>query len=215
MATRPLAFVTVVFESERLLLELQARSIAIFLVPELVAEIVVIDNSKCGLGVDARSRLLAEYGPLAPLVRFLRPADICDVPATTGWRSQQVFKLAVAGQLTSQRYVVLDAKNHFVAVPDLGYFEAPDGRARVNTYGYENHPLRPAFENVMKYLSLDPKAYLDRFTATVTPFVMDVPLVKAMMADIAQRGGTSFAKEFVANDLLEFFLYSGWIIHYG
>ena len=215
MTAPRISFVTVVFESEFPLLSLQATSVARFVPESMVDELVVIDNSARGMGARRRSALLSAYGDRAPLVRIVRPADICALPPALGWRSQQVLKLAIAEQLTGTHYVVLDAKNHFVAKPDMGFFLAPDGRARVNVYSYETHPLRPAFENVMAYLDLPVADHVQRFTATVTPFVLEVALVRKLMKDVAVRSGTSFADEFVGRELLEFFLYSGWIVARG
>ncbi len=215
MTDARLSFVTVVFESEFPMLLLQAASVARFLPEALALELVVIDNSAKGMGARRRAALLSAYGDRAPLVRIARPADICAVPPALGWRSQQVLKLAIADQLTGTHYVVLDAKNHFIATPEVGFFLAPDGRARVNVYSYETHPLRPAFENVMAYLHLPVADHVGSFTATVTPFVLDVALVKALMSDIAARSGRSFADEFIREELLEFFLYSGWIVSRG
>lgn len=198
-----------------LLLRLQARSIALYLPESSVAEILVIDNSARGMNSSRRNLLLEDYGHLRSRVRILRPRDICEVPRTIGWRGQQVLKMAVAGLVTTDHYVLLDAKNHFVAPADPGFFLAPDGRARVNVYSYETHPLRPQFENVLRYLHLDPAEHVSHFTATVTPFVLQRSQVLSMMADIERRSGHSFAEEFVANDLLEFVLYSGSILAGG
>lgn len=211
----PLSFVTVVFESEYLLLKLQARSMSVYLPPSIVAEIIIIDNGRRGMSKEFKHRLRASYGDLRTKVRLVRPKDICDVPATTGWRSQQILKLMIADQVVGERYVVLDAKNHFVAAARPEFFQSPDGRARVNEYSFRTHPLRPALEHVMGYLGLDPGPAVEKFPATVTPFVLDTALVKAMTRDIQVRSGKDFATEFVDNNLLEFFLYSGWLLQTG
>lgn len=210
-----LTFVTVVFEAEVLLLQLQARSMSVHLSPALVREIVVIDNSAHGLGASDIAWLMQAYGDLAPVVRILRPDEICRVPATIGWRSQQVLKLGVADLLSGDRYVVLDAKNHFVSPPLGGFFEATDGRPRASAHSYRAHPLRNDLERVLVYLGLDPAPHLDRFTATVPPFVLDVATVRTVLRELERRGGNDYAGEFVRNDLTEFFLYSGWILSTG
>jgi hypothetical protein len=215
LTTHRLTLVSVVFEPEFPLLQLQARSMAAFVAEDLVREIIVIDNSVRGMPADVSSQLTKCYGPLSRLVRVLRSADICRVPAASGWRSQQVLKLRVADLVTNDRYVVLDAKNHFVETLSLDFFETVDGRARVNVHGYEAHPFRPALEHVLTYLGLEPATYVRCFPATVTPFVLETEIVRAMVQDIERRSGRSFAQEFVARDLTEFFLYAGWIIANG
>ena len=210
-----LTLVSVVFEAEFSLLQLQARSVAVYVPPELVAEILVIDNSARGIPAEIEQQLRKNYGALAERVRILRPGDISPVPGAVGWRSQQVLKLAVAELITSDRYLVLDAKNHFVRPLHRDVIESPDGRPRVTAYSYETHRLRPDLEHVLRYLGLDPAGFVPHFTATVTPFVLDTAEVRAMMADLAQKSGRTFGSEFVAQDLTEFFLYSGWIVAGG
>jgi hypothetical protein len=216
MTVHKLAFVSVVFEPEYLLLQLQARSMRLYLSPEVVQEIVIIDNSRQVMSHAFKDLLLADYGRLAPLVRVLVPNDICTIPSTRGWYSQQILKLAVAKYLESEWYVVLDAKNHFVAMPTIDFFLSTDGqRARVNVYSYTSHPLRPAFERTLTYLGVDPIVWVEKFTATVTPFVLNRAIVLSMIAEIELTSGRAFADEFIANNLTEFFLYSGYILKHG
>ena len=212
VVSRRLVFVSVVFEPEYLLLWLQARSMAAFLPDELVEEIIVIDNSAWSMPEKIRTQVLDEYGPLSAKVRILRPRDICSIPRTVGYRSQQVLKLCVASKVSTERYVILDAKNHFVAEVEPGLFEAPDGRARLGTNSYLAHGLRPRLEHVLQYLGLNPATYVPQFATTVPPFVFATAVVTSLIDDIERRSGRSFPREFVVNALTEFFLYAGWII---
>jgi len=207
----PFTFVTVTFEQEYALLGLQARSMARFVSDDLVAGIVVIDNAERSMPARFRQQLCKEYGPLAAKLRVLRPGAICAVPRIAGYRSQQILKLCVADEIATPRYIVLDAKNHFIAPVERSLFEAPDGRARISTTNYELHALRPGFEHVMRYLGVDPKPHLRHFATAVPPIVLDRATVRSLIADIEQRSGRGFADEFVASGLLEFFLYTGWI----
>ncbi|MFC8193300.1 DUF6492 family protein [Cellulomonas sp. NPDC057328] len=207
-----LTWVTPVFEAEVPLLHLQARSLARHLPPADAADVVVLDNTARGLRAADRTALLAAYGAHAPRVRVLRPADVCPLPRTSGWRRQQALKLAVARSVRTPHYVVLDAKNHLVARPAPHAFVTADGRARVRGYGYRTHPLRPAFGHVLTHLGIDPEAHVDRFASTVTPFVLDTEVVRALLQDVEQRAGRPFAHAFVADDLTEFFLYAGWVV---
>jgi len=202
-----LTYVTPVFEAETELLDLQARSFARH-VP-VGARVVVLDDTHRGLrDVDA---LRERYGPHGPHVRVLRPDEVTALPLTSGWRSQQVLKLAVARLVDTPYYVALDAKNHFVAPPDEHFFVAPDGRPRVRAYGYADHVLRGSLVHVCRYLGLDPAPHVERFAATTTPFTLDRAAVLDLLSDVESRAGRAFAQEFVAHDLTEFFLYSGWL----
>jgi hypothetical protein len=214
-AAEQLTFVSVTFEAEMPLMHLQARSLARFLPERLVHEIVVIDNSRAGLGARARTRLLAEYRHLAHLVRIVRPDAIVDVPDTIGWLRQQVLKLSVAAAVSTPHYLVLDAKNHLVAEPTIDEFVTDDGRVRVHAHQFRTHSLRPHLERVLEYVGLPPEPYLDRFTSTVTPFVFDTASVGAMIAAIESHAQRPFAEEFVAHQLTEFFLYSAWLAAEG
>lgn len=211
----PLALVSVVFEAELPLLGIQATSTAAYVGPDVVETVVVIDNTARGMSASRRRELAERYGPLRDRLRILRPADICAVPGAVGWRSQQVLKLAVARLLDQDRYLVLDAKNHFVAPLRPEFVEAPDGRPRATAHGFESHRLRPDLERTLGYLGLDAARFVPRFPATITPFVLDTGTVRAMLADIETRSGHGFAREFVQQDLTEFFLYCGWIAAQG
>lgn len=211
----PLTLVTVVFGAERHLLELQARSLARHLDPEVVDEVLVVDNGWRPPGAARRAAVRSAYGPLADRVRVLGAQDVTDVPATTGWRSQQILKLAVAEQVGSARYLLLDAKNHLVRPTSWADLQAADGRAHGGRHSYAEHPLRPQLERTLRYLGLDPAAHVPDFPPTATPFVMDTATVRHLVADVAARSGRPFPEEFEAAGLIEFFLYSGWMAREG
>ncbi|NJN91757.1 MAG: hypothetical protein HC878_16270 [Leptolyngbyaceae cyanobacterium SL_5_14] len=108
--SKKLTFVTVVFEEEYLLLQLQARSMRLYLSPIMVDEIIIIDNSCRGMPRAFKDELLIAYAQLAPLVKILLSKDICTIPSSQGWVSQQILKLMIAEHIESEWYVVLDAK---------------------------------------------------------------------------------------------------------
>jgi hypothetical protein len=208
-------FVTVVFEAEYDLLRLQARSMRLYLPRDLTQQIIIMENSTRPAGESTRRVLLEDYGELKDLVRFFHYREIGPMPRTDGWRSQQILKLAIADHIGTDRYVTLDAKNHFVYPLERRFLEAPDGRATVNTYSFRKHPLKNALDHVLRYLGLDPEQYLDQFSATVTPFTLYTGIVRQLMQDIEKQSGKSFADEFIQNNLTEFFLYSGWLFRRG
>ena len=209
----PLTVVTVCFEAELQMVELQARSLGLFLDPELVTSVLVLDNSRSGLTPASADRLRAAYGPLADRVRVVRARDVAPMPAAAGWRTQQILKLEVARRVDSSRYVTLDAKNHLIATARPEFFEAADGRALVPSYSYATHPLQPSLRHVLTYLGLDPEPYIDRFPATVTPYLLETDAVRALLEGLTTA--RTFADEFVRNDLTEYFLYAGWLLKDG
>ena len=213
--TRRYSLVTVVYEPEFDLLALQARSIQCFCPENMIDSIIVIDNSFRPLPRDKKLRLIAEYGSFAKFVRILRAEEIAGIPETKGWTAQQILKLMVAAHVQTERYVVLDAKNHFVRSLTPEFLEAPDGRARINVYSYENHPLRGHLVSVLSYLGIYSDDYLRRFTTCATPFVMYTDIVRRLVHDIGEKDHARFETVFVRNQLTEFFLYTGYIIKSG
>ncbi len=209
-----LTFVTVVFDAELPLLDLQARSMALYLVPEAVESIIVLDNCVRSLSGRAVERLRSLYGALGSRMRVVRvPSLVEGASAIDGWRSQQAAKLLIAGQVPTARYVVLDAKNHFIRPTDASSFVGADGRPHLGVHAYETHSLRSSLERTLTYLGAGPEdvaGAVASFPQTATPFVFDTGVVCDMVKDIGHRSGLSFAVEFERQGLLEFFLYSGW-----
>ncbi|MFS0734228.1 DUF6492 family protein [Microbacterium sp. 1P10UB] len=211
--TDKLTFVSVVFDAEVTLLELQARSMRMFLAPDAVDKIIVLDNCLLGLGSRRRARLLDAYGVHAPKVSFVPTRDLFDPGATSGWRSQQAAKLLISSRVRTPDYIALDAKNHFTRPVTSADFVGDDGRARGRSHPYDQHPLRSSLVHTIEYLGGD-KAMVEgavrAFPPTATPFVLRTSVVQELIRDIEESSGRPFAVEFEDRRLLEFFLYSGW-----
>lgn len=208
-----LTFVTVVFETETHLLELQARSMSLHLDAEDVDEILVLDNCVLGMGGWIRRRLLRAYGRLQGRVRIVRTTSVIDPRAAGGWRSQQAAKLAIASQVKTPHYVVLDAKNHFTRPTSANEFVGPDGRAHGRSHSYQSHPLRASLLATLEYVHAGPDVIdraVEAFPPTATPFVFDTAAVRELILDLEERAGLPFGEEFERHKLLEFFLYSAW-----
>lgn len=203
--------VTVVFEPEAGLLELQARSVAAHVDPGLVESIVVIDNGWRRMPPRSRRRLLAAYGPFAERVRIVRARDLVDVPDAGGWAVQQILKLWIARQIQTPTYLVLDAKNHFVAPLHRDHLVDGRDRPRVAAYSFRDHPHRPRLERVLRHFDLDPDEHLDRFTATVTPYLLDRAQVLHAM-DLVSPDPSRFPAAFIDDGLTEFFLYGASVL---
>ncbi|HZU94266.1 MAG TPA: DUF6492 family protein [Microbacterium sp.] len=204
-----LTFVTVTFRAEDALMRLQARSMARFLGDDVAARIIVLDNGTPALAARGRKALLAEFGPLASRVRIGRADELIDMPSASGWTLQQVLKLCVSSIVETPHYVLLDAKNHLVRSVAGSDFVSVDGRGRGGFHSYADHPLRPRLRTTLQYLGLD-DALAEWYPPTSTPFVMQTAVARAVIDDVGGRSRRSFAEEFVAEGLSEFFLYSGW-----
>lgn len=211
-APRSLSLVTLFFEAEVDLLALQARSMARFHAPGAFQQVLVIDNTRHGMSRRTRGRIDRELGPWRGVVRYVRPEEIVDLPPMPGWVGQQVLKLLVHRLVTSDHYVVLDAKNHWNQPTDVDTFLGPDGRARGASHTYRGHALEARVAGVMRYLGVDPEQWLDHFPVTHTPVVLSPAVVAELVAAVEARSGRRFAEEFHRADLLEFPLYASWLI---
>ena len=212
-----LSVVTVVFEAEVPLLELQARSIARHVPDGVFDEILVIDNSRRGLPEHARRRIRDELGDHADRLAFASRADLGPTAAdASGWRTQQSLKLMAARRLAADHYVVLDAKNHFIRSTTRPDFLDPvTGLPHGGLHSFVEHPLRPQLELVAYGLGLDPAATVERFTATVPPIVLDRRVVDDLVTDVGRGDADRFPGEFERSGYTEFFLYSAWQVARG
>lgn len=210
--TRPnqVTFVVVVFEAEQDLLRLQAASLARHLDPTMVARIIVLDQSRPPIAGRARRRLLAAYGPLADHVDI-----VAAPPAADGWISQQVLKLTVADVVTTSHYVVLDAKTHAVGPVDLDTFFSAAGHAHLRWYRYDGHPMESRVVRTAAWLGLPDEVTREELPATTTPFVFVTDEVRALVRHVEQHEGSSFDVAFRSAGLIEFPLYSLWLLRHG
>ena len=213
--SRRYTFVTVAYDAEAGLLQLQARSMRLYCPADLIEEIILIDN---GLPSSKRwlADLLRQYGDLAPLVRIIPAAKLADVPVGThGWFKQQVLKVAVASTVRSDRYVVLDAKNHLIRKLHRDFLETPTGLPRINGYSYTAHPMREFLERTLTYFNIDPESHIAWFIRTHTPFTFISTEALDLVRYMEDREGRSFVPVFLEKSLSEFFLYSAFLMSKG
>lgn len=210
---RRYAFVTIAFEGDHDLMLLQAKSMALHCARELVAEIIVVDNFAGGAPPAWVQMLLESYGRLAPLVRIIAAGDVTPHPGNVdGWWHQQALKLAVADKVTADRYVVLDAKTHLIAPLLLSFLETADGRARINRYGLDKHPLRPKLEKVCEYVGIDAQESLEHgLVRTSTPFTMFTAVASSVATHIGRREGVCLSEAMARQGITEFFTYGAML----
>jgi hypothetical protein len=212
---RKYTIVTVAFEGDVELMDLQARSMKLYGDPSLIEEIIVIDNFTGSKPRRWEEKLLAAYGYLAPKVRIIEAAAITDTHDSTGWFSQQALKLAVSKMVKTDRYVILDAKNHLIKPLTRDFLETPGGKIRINGYGYENHPLRAYLEKTCAYLGVDVLGPLEKFVRTSTPFTMITTAAMALVDNVEAKSGKDLAQCITENGLTEFFLYAAALLQAG
>ncbi len=216
MHPRRYSFVTIGFEGDAGLLQLQARSMRLYCPLELIEEIIIVDNSSHGETTKWQDELLYQYGNLARFVRIVPAADVSDRPTDAhGWFTQQVLKVKVAGLVRSERYVILDAKNHLIARLGREFLEAPSGQPWMTGKRYIGHPMQEFLERTLEYLDLDPREHVSWFTRTDTPFTMLTNEVLELVREIEQREDRPFASVFLDRKFSEFFLYAGFLVSKG
>jgi hypothetical protein len=211
-------FVTVVHGADFGLMRLQARSFARYLDPGLAADIIVIDNPQSGATTPWRDLLASDYGSLGTKVRFLDARDVADIPqAMSGWFSQQILKLMASAIVTTERYLVLDGKNHLVRTLRRDQIEAPSGRPRSYLMNYETHSMRSFLVNTLNYFGLDAETHVRAFTPTTTPFVVSSELARDVVAYVVDREQRPFPDAFVYDGYKrsEFFMLAAYHLSRG
>ncbi len=158
--------------------------------------------------------MLSHYGHLP--IRIIKADTLATVrPYVAGWFTQQIYKLVVAKEVITERYIVLDAKTHLVAPLNRTYFDAPNGKIYANKEYYMKHPLRHYLLGCCEYYLIEPKLVMNGFLPTTPPFTMITKIVKDLMKDIEKWDGRSFPEAFLARRFTEFFLYGTYILSTG
>ena len=189
-------FVTVVHKPDYPLLRLQARSLARYLSPDATDEIYVVANQGLNEGAKWQLALLHDYGPLADKIRFFDASQIAKIPGTVhGWESQQILKLMIARVVSSDRYIVLDAKNHLVFPLSPKFYENGD-RIRSIGLSYEGNGMQRHLQCSLRYFGVDEEDVAQPFLPTTTPFVFPTRVVNELIATVAQREGKDFPLAF-------------------
>lgn len=210
--------VTIAHGEDYGLLRLQARSMRKYVDPNLVAEILVVENFGIGGRVRWRDVLRDEYGGLASKVRFMKASAVASIPITvSGWFAQQILKLMVSFVVPTQYYMILDGKNHLVHPLTADFLIGSSGKPRSYFMNYEHHPMRRYFENTVSYFELDPQKYLRAFVPITTPFVVSTPLVRSLVWHVEERERRRFPNAFLYDGYkrAEFFLIGAYILSKG
>lgn len=209
-----LDIVTIVFQQEIFLLKLQAISIQKCFQPQDINRIFIVVNELAPeVTYSALSNeVLPEYGDLIskieiiPAHRLMRPHV-----AASGWITQQALKLLAARIVSTDFYMVLDAKNHFVQPVSLGTFlDTKSGKARSNRIR-KHGSLDTALEGSLEYFGVSRGDY--SLPAT-TPFLLKTVIVRQMIEFIEDREGIHFDDFMVKqkNSITEFFLYNAYLM---
>lgn len=211
-----LDLVTVMYEPEILLQKVQARSILRHLDRGLIENIfVVINEDDPRKTIEAFKKIvLKEYGELSEKVVILSVADLFHSKSrSSGWKRQQTIKLMVANKISTENYMVLDCKNHFIKPTNKAVFFNLDSK-KILIPKIKNHGSRQSrLEAMCKYFNVDLNLNLDKLMPITTPFVLSKTEVLNMISEIEKKEGRPFPDFFHAAgiEFTEFFLYAAYL----
>jgi hypothetical protein len=108
--------------------------------------------------------------------------------------SQQALKLAISALIETDRYVILDAKNHLVQRLRLDDLETESGQPRMEGCSYADHSMRGYLEQTCLYVGIDPAGPIDHFVGTSTPFIVITDAARALVANMERTKAFASSK---------------------
>lgn len=197
--------ITVVFEPELYLLELQARSISLYIDHTRIRNIYIVvndDNHLCN-SIDPQW-----WGKNADKVNIIHRSFFGDTSMLDGWSSQQLYKLCAANIADSEWSMCLDAKTWFVQPLDWEKLFDHDGRVKFSSF-----PTIPVFQPAQTAI----EQYFDIQLSYVispggVPFMFHTETVKDMINYIPDFFRFFCVNVNMPSYMTEFMLYSGYVI---
>jgi hypothetical protein len=206
--------ITVVFEKEIPLIEIQARSIEFYIDTDIIKNIYVVvndDNSIVSL-IDP-----TWWGIHANKVQIIPRSSFGVNSMLTGWSSQQMYKLLAANSSESEWSMCLDAKTWFVQKLEWDKLFDTHGKVRFGWFPTIS-VFKPAEESLNKFYDINMSAVIG---PGGVPFMFHTNTVKEMISDIEHKTSTKFLDFFSEKVnppylITEFMLYSAFVIYkYG
>jgi hypothetical protein len=199
--------ITVVFKKEIPLIEIQARSIELYIDTDRIKNIYVVVNDEDSIVnlIDPRW-----WGTNSNKVQIIPRSKYGVDSALIGWDSQQMYKLFAAESAESAWSMCLDAKTWFVQ--ELHWDKLFDEQNRVK---FRSIPVIPVFKSAQEFLE---KFYNIHMKEVIgpggVPFMFHTETVKSMFKEL----GTPFLEFFSTHvrfpaNITEFMLYSAYIVH--
>ena len=197
--------ITVVFEPELYLLELQARSISLYIDQARIQNIYIVvngDNHLCN-SIDPRW-----WGKNSNKVNIIHRSFFGDTHMLDGWSSQQLYKLCAANIADSEWSMCLDAKTWFVN--PLDWEQLFDNAGRANFSSYPTVPVfLPAQESIEQYFNIQLPHIIG---PGGVPFMFHTETVKDMIDAIPNFFEFFCINVNMPSYMTEFMLYSGFVI---
>lgn len=217
MSDSKIDIVTVAFWDEIRLLQLQAKSIVMFLDTKLLSSIYVVVNDPSFnlFSKTFKDIVLPEYGPLSDKVILVDAQDICSRQTSMhlmkGWIKQQILKLYVASIVQEEHYLVLDCKNHFIKPISHKNFFSKSGLPKINTSKVTNYHQH--FSNSLSYFGINSRDYTDKSFPTITPYLIVTRIASDLIYEVERREKKPFSTIFLEKGpFTEFYLYFGFLL---
>lgn len=204
-----LDLITVVYQKEIPLLQLQAKSIDVYFQKNQIKSIYIIVNDHNDVVnlIDCKW-----WGKFADCVNVIPFSIFGYVSRILGWENQQLLKLLAAARCTCDWSCVLDAKTLFVKNVTPGLLIDSDNRACAN-----NLSPQPVFESAQHFVENFFQITLDKIVGPAgVPFLFHTKTVQELIAECEARSGQPFTVFFQENVcypnlITEFYLYSGFV----
>lgn len=181
--------VTICFTDELKMLQMQARSIRRHMDQTLLGSyrIIVNDAKRAEECVRFIEQVIKpELGWVAPRVSVALADTIDPTLRGSGWLTQQVLKLTVARLVSADHYLVLDAKNHFIAPVDATtLFRGSLPRARL---AVPTRNQRKWLDASLAYFELGREHGTGQLGVTVTPYLMITDVCLSLLDEVHRRG---------------------------
>lgn len=181
--------VTICFAEELKMLQMQARSIRRHMEQGLLGSyrIIINDVERSEECVQFIEQVIKpELGWVASRVKLSLGNTIDPSLRGSGWLTQQVLKLAVARLVSTDHYLVLDAKNHFIApVSRATLFRESIPRARL---AVPTRNQRKWLDASLAYFELGREHGTGQVGVTVTPYLMITAVCLSLLTEVERRG---------------------------
>jgi hypothetical protein len=197
--------VTVVFEPEIPVLQLQAQSIELYCSDIGIQNIYVVVNDHDSVADQIDP---AWWGKFADRVTVLPRRVFSAQYVSNGWVSQQVLKILAASISYNVWSMILDAKTIFIKSVTLDKLIDHKGRAQVGSLD-----IYPVFEPSRQLANQFYNINLDRQLGPGgVPFLFHNQTTRSMISHAETLTKTNFADWFQSHGrLTEFILYSGYV----
>lgn len=197
-------FITVVFQVELPLLEIQARSLDLYIKPQDVNQIVIVVNDNDYVADMIDTTWWGQHSNKV-VIKTTSNYDLLG----TGWENQQVLKLIAASEATTTWSLVLDAKTWFIKPFESDKLFGTNGKPWVGSVPGLPNVFVQARAFVEQYYNIQMPKILG---PNGVPYLFHTSSVKEMIDSIDDFIGFFRSNTQGPNFLTEFFLYSGFLI---